>query len=97
MRPSGRASFCKLDVLHRRNLERFMPRFGLRDLSDDVLHELTLVWHRLDAWPEVPAAIKRLKKRRDFHAHLLVYDNLSHIPDELSDEDVLLLDVGQGR
>ena len=30
---SGRIPFCKLDVLHRRNLERFMPRFGLRDLS----------------------------------------------------------------
>ena len=60
---SGRIPFCKLDVLHRRNLERFMPRFGLRDLSDDVLHELTLAWHRLDAWPEVPAALKRLKKK----------------------------------
>ena len=26
---SGSIPFCKLDVLHRRNLERFMPRFGL--------------------------------------------------------------------
>ena len=24
-------------------------------------HDLTLVWHRLDAWPEVPAALKRLQ------------------------------------
>ena len=60
---SGRLPFCKLDVLHRHNLERFMPRFGLRDLSDDVLRELTLAWHRLDAWPEVPAALARLKKK----------------------------------
>ena len=30
---SGRIPFCKLDVLHRRNLERILPRFGLRDLS----------------------------------------------------------------
>lgn len=59
---AGRIPFCKLDVLHRRNLERFIPRFGLRDLPDDVLRELTLAWHRLDAWPEVPAALKRLKK-----------------------------------
>lgn len=59
---TGRIPFSKLDVLHRRNLERFAPRFGLR-LSGDVLHELTLAWHRLDAWPEVPAALARLKKK----------------------------------
>jgi len=60
---SGRIPFCKLDVLHRRNLERFMPRFGVRDLSDDASGELTLAWHRLDAWLDVPAALARLKKR----------------------------------
>jgi 2-haloacid dehalogenase len=60
---SGRIPFSKLDVLHRRNLERFTPRFGLRNLPNDVLDELTLVWHRLDAWPDVPAALKRLRKR----------------------------------
>ena len=58
----GRIPFCKLDVLHRRNLERFIPRLGLRDLPDDILHELTLAWHRLDAWPDVTAALRRLKK-----------------------------------
>ncbi len=60
---SGRIPFSKLDVLHRRNLERFLPRFGVSDLSDTVLHNLTLAWHRLDAWPEVPAALKRLKSK----------------------------------
>ena len=60
---SGRMPFSKLDVLHRRNLERFLPRFGLQNLSDDVLHDLTLAWHRLDAWPEVPAALARLKSK----------------------------------
>ena len=60
---SGRIPFSKLDVLHRRNLERFLPRFGLRNLPDDVLAELTLAWHRLDAWPEVPAALARLRAR----------------------------------
>jgi 2-haloacid dehalogenase len=28
----------------------------------EVLNELTLAWHRLDAWPDVPAALKRLRK-----------------------------------
>jgi 2-haloacid dehalogenase len=60
---SGRIPFSKLDVLHRRNLERILPRFGLENLSEEVLHDLTLAWHRLDAWPEVPAALRRLKQR----------------------------------
>ena len=60
---SGRIPFCKLDVLHRHNLERFMPRFGLTGLSETVRQELTLAWHRLDAWPDVPAALKRLRKK----------------------------------
>jgi len=39
---SGRQPFAKLDVLHRRNLERLLPRFGLQNLSDEVLDDLTL-------------------------------------------------------
>jgi 2-haloacid dehalogenase len=60
---AGRIPFSKLDVLHRRNLERFLPRFGVTGLPEDVLHNLTLAWHRLDAWPEVPAALARLKTK----------------------------------
>ena len=60
---SGRIPFSKLDVLHRRNLERLLPRFGLQNLSDEVLADLTCVWHRLDAWPDVPAALARLKTK----------------------------------
>src|SRR5467141_552067 len=41
---AGRIPFSKLDVLHRRNLERFLPRFDLQNLSDATLHELTLSW-----------------------------------------------------
>ncbi|MCW5688708.1 MAG: haloacid dehalogenase type II [Pseudolabrys sp.] len=60
---SGRLPFSKLDVLHRANLVRMAPRFGLDGLSDEVLDDLTQVWHRLDTWPEVPAALKRLKTK----------------------------------
>jgi len=60
---SGRIPFARLDVLHPRNLERFIPRLGLTGLSDDVLHELTMSWHRLDAWPDVPPALARLKRK----------------------------------
>jgi 2-haloacid dehalogenase len=60
---AGRQPFAKLDVLHRRNLERILPRFQVQGLPETTLHELTLAWHRLDAWPEVPAALKRLKRK----------------------------------
>jgi 2-haloacid dehalogenase len=60
---AGRIPFSKLDVLHRRNLERILPRFGLQNLSDEVLDDLNFVWHRLDAWPDVPSALARLKKK----------------------------------
>jgi len=59
---SGRSPFSKLDLLHRRNLERFIPHYGLTGLREATLAELTLAWHRLDAWPEVPAALARLKR-----------------------------------
>ena len=60
---AGREGFVKLDLIHRRNLQRILPRFGLDNLSDEVLDDLTLIWHRLDAWPEVSAALKRLKRQ----------------------------------
>jgi 2-haloacid dehalogenase len=60
---SGAVPFSKLDVLHRRNLERFLPRLGVKGLSEATLRDLTLAWHRLDAWPEVPAALSRLKTK----------------------------------
>ena len=60
---AGRIPFSKLDVLHRHNLARLLPRFGLQNLSNEVLDDLTHVWHRLDAWPDVPAALARLKTK----------------------------------
>jgi 2-haloacid dehalogenase len=60
---SGRIPFSKLDVLHRRNLERILPRFGITGLADEVVGDLTLAWHRLDAWPDVPAGLARLRQR----------------------------------
>jgi len=60
---AGRIPFCKLDALHRRNLVRILPRFDISDLSEAVLHELNLAWHRLDAWPDVPPGLVRLRPR----------------------------------
>src|SRR6202046_3857611 len=58
-----RIAFCKLDVLHRRNLEITLTRFGVTGLSEDDKRNLNLAWHRLDAWPDVPKGLARLKRQ----------------------------------
>ena len=60
---AGRIAFCKLDVLHRRNLDRILPRFGAGSLGEDQRRALNLAWHRLDAWPDVARGLARLKRR----------------------------------
>ncbi|MES1180130.1 MAG: haloacid dehalogenase type II [Hyphomicrobium sp.] len=60
---SGRIPFSKLDVIHRRNLERILPRFGLTGLGERTLAALNLAWHRLDAWPDVAAGLQRLRRK----------------------------------
>ena len=60
---SGKIPFSKLDVIHRRMLERIRPRFGLEKVDEPTLKELNLAWHRLDAWPDVPPGLARLRKR----------------------------------
>jgi 2-haloacid dehalogenase len=60
---SGRISYTKLDVLHRRTLQKILARFGLDELKDAELDDLTLAWHRLDAWQDVSAGLARLRQR----------------------------------
>jgi 2-haloacid dehalogenase len=59
----GHIPFCKLDVLHRRNLDLIMPRFNISGVAEDALQYLNLAWHRLDAWPDVPPGMSRLRRR----------------------------------
>jgi 2-haloacid dehalogenase len=59
----GRIPFCKLDVLHRRNLDLIMPRFNVSGIAENALQYLNLAWHRLDAWPDVPPGMSRLRRR----------------------------------
>lgn len=58
---SGRSPFCKLDALHRRNLDLIAPRFGVDNLSEEERRHLNMAWHRLDAWPDVTSGLARLK------------------------------------
>ena len=59
----GRIPFCKLDVLHRRNLDLILPRFKISGVPENALQYLNLAWHRLDAWPDVAPGLMRLKRR----------------------------------
>lgn len=60
---SGKIPFSKLDVIHRRNLDRILPRFDLETVGEPVLAELNLAWHRLDGWPDVSSGLTGMKRR----------------------------------
>ncbi len=59
---TGRIAFCKLDVLHWRNLDITLKRFGVTGLGEDDKQKLNLAWHRLDAWPDAASGLLRLKR-----------------------------------
>ena len=60
---SGRLPFVKLDIIHRRMLDKIRPRFGLEKLDEATQAELNLAWHRLDAWKDVGPGFARLRRR----------------------------------
>ena len=60
---SGKVAFSRLDVIHRRMLERIVPRFKLEGVSEEARRELVLAWHRLDAWRDVPPGLARLRAK----------------------------------
>src|SRR5262245_19878982 len=60
---SGRMPFCRLDVLHRHNLERILPQFKVSGLAEDTMRHLNMAWHRLDGWPDSARGLARLKKQ----------------------------------
>ncbi len=57
---SGRIPFCKLDLLHRRNLDGLLADLGLARIDEAARQELNLAWHRLDAWPDTTPGLRRL-------------------------------------
>lgn len=60
---AGRLPFCKLDRLHRRNLDVVLADFGLEAVDEPVRQQLNLAWHRLDAWPDVSPGLHALRRR----------------------------------
>lgn len=66
---AGRRPFVPLDVLHRENLDRILPDFGLGGLGEAARQEMVLFWHRLDPWPDVPEGLAALKRTHLVCAH----------------------------
>jgi 2-haloacid dehalogenase len=59
---SGARAYTALDVLHRENLDVVLRDVQLESrLTPQARDELTMVWHRLDAWPDVTRALARLR------------------------------------
>jgi 2-haloacid dehalogenase len=60
----GARPYTDLDTLHGESLEGVLAGLHLAAaVPPEARHELVLAWHRLDAWPEVPDALARLRER----------------------------------
>ncbi|HUH92496.1 MAG TPA: haloacid dehalogenase type II [Casimicrobiaceae bacterium] len=60
---SRRLPFSRLDLLHRRNLDRVLERLALGHIDEGTRAKLNQAWHRLDAWPDVTPGLARLRRR----------------------------------
>jgi 2-haloacid dehalogenase len=60
---TGKIPFSKLDFLHRRNLERVLPRFSVSGLDEATMQHFNKAWHRLDGWPDSAPGLQRLHRK----------------------------------
>lgn len=71
---SGARAYVDLDALQGESLPEVLAAFGIAGVPEAVRAELVQAWHRLDAWPEVPDAMRRLRER-----HLLAPNSNGHV------------------
>jgi len=60
---TGEVPWTRLDDLHRIALDQNLTEFNVTHLSEAEKQHLNLVWHRLNAWPDVASGLARLKSR----------------------------------
>ena len=60
---SGKLPWTKIDDLHRMILVDILRDFKITSLSETEVHELNLVWHRLNPWPDTIEGLRRLKSK----------------------------------
>ena len=59
---TGELPWTNLDELHRASLLDLLDRHSIA-VSHDEIDAMVKFWHRLDAWPDAPTGIRRLKRR----------------------------------
>jgi len=59
---SGALGWTSIDALHRMILDELLERFAIRGLSEAEIDHLNRAWHRLRAWPDARAGLRRLKR-----------------------------------
>jgi 2-haloacid dehalogenase len=52
-----------IDDVHRHVLSQLIDEFGLDLFTDGDRDELCLSWHELDAWPDFPKALSRMREK----------------------------------
>jgi 2-haloacid dehalogenase len=60
---TGELPWTTLDQLHRMTLDRLLPQFGLKGLSESETESLNKAWHRLRPWHDAVAGLTRLKRK----------------------------------
>ena len=60
---SGNLPWTKIDDLHRMILVDILRDFKITSLSETQVHELNLVWHRLNPWPDTIEGLIKLKSK----------------------------------
>jgi 2-haloacid dehalogenase len=60
---SGQRGFCKLDELHKGNLDIVLERLGWSQVDEATRQQLNLGWHHLDQWTEVQQGLTRLRQQ----------------------------------
>lgn len=60
---AGRREWVHLDGLHRDLLEKALKTLGVSGLSEADVTHINHGWHRLKAWPDSVAGVKRLKTK----------------------------------
>ena len=60
---SGTLPWTKIDDLHRMILDDILKTFNITSLSESQIHELNLVWHRLNPWLDTVEGLTRVKSK----------------------------------
>ena len=60
---SGSLPWTKIDDLHRMILDEVLKSFNITTLSPAQVHDLNLIWHRLNPWLDTVEGLTRLKSK----------------------------------